>query len=721
MGLYTNDLRKKEENNRRLEQDADESLVRNRAMVRPQEELEDVRMALAFLLERFGIRVSGIPREQSVEKLMETTLDPLGMMYEEKMYPAGACRGGTEYLLAFRQDGRAVVLMPTALGYRFYCPGDSGRGRASAAYMDSLRPVCYAVTMPVEKGKNLPLTFCRNVLKLLTARDVVRLAAATGLASGFGYILPLVSKWIYNVYIHGGGSAGGFITAAVIFLSAALVRGFMTMLKSLMLSETRIRVSEKMQSAVMAKVLHLPQSFFQNTSSGKLSKRIANCGRLSDTVMQVIMDVLLNLSFSVIYLYQMEQFAPQLFLPAVIFVVLKIAVSILGSVSYARNETGILHIDMENSSFMFSVIRGIQKIKGMGSEKLIYSRWAEMYRRKLSLTYQQPFFLKYNTEILSAVSIGATIALLGVSVAEGVSRETYMSFMSSYTLVIAVVSSLTGIMQHFFLMSALGENIRPILEAALEESGTLEYVDRLRGEIRAEDIWFSYEKDPHGCLRGVSLHVRRGERVAIVGESGCGKTTLLKILIGMETPSEGVVSYDGKLLETLNSGSLRRQIGSVFQFSRVFPGTIAENVMFGLSEKYDEEKVWAALDEAELGEYIRSLPMKLDTEISESVSCGFSGGQRQRILLARAFVGHPKVLILDEATSALDNVTQARVMKNIRDMGATVVMAAHRLSTVVDFDRIIMLENGVVAEEGSYRELLEKGGRFAELVKKQIR
>ncbi len=720
MGLYTDNIIKKEENNIRLEQYADESLIRNRKMRRLEEDVEDVRIALVYLLEEFGIQVSGVLQESSVEKLMETILDPLGMMYEEKASVIEASRGRAEYLLAFRKDGKAVVIMPTIRGYRYYCPYDAGEGYASAAYIASLQPACYTISRPIREGKTLLSTFCYNVLKSLTVSDVVRLAVATGLAAALGYILPLVNKWIYNVYITGNGSPGGFFIAIVIFLSVCLVRGFMTMLKSIMLSETKIRISAKIQSAVMAKVLHLSQTFFRNTSSGKLSKRIANCGRLSDSIMQIIMDVVLNLSFSLIYLYQMDRFAPELFLPAVIFIALKILASILGAVSFARNETGILHIDMENSSFMFSVIRGIQKIKGMGAEKAVYSKWAEMYRQKLSLTYQQPFFLKYNTEILSAISIATTIALLGVSMAEGVSKETYMTFTSSYTLVIAVVSSLTDIMQSLFLISALSENVSPVFEAKTEESESLEFVENLGGDIRAENIWFSYPDDPHGCLKGVSIHVRRGERVAIVGESGCGKSTFLKILIGMETPSEGEVSYDGKSLQTLNLRSLRRRIGSVFQFSRVFPGTITDNVTFGSSKKLEEEKVWESLDQAEIGDYIRSLPMQLDTEISESVSCGFSGGQRQRILLARAFMDDPKVLILDEATSALDNMTQTKVMENICKMKSTVVMVAHRLSTVVDFDRIIMLEKGVIAEEGSYRELIEKNGKFAELVKKQM-
>ena len=720
MGLYTENIRKREENNINLEQYADESLIRNTKMRRVEEDIEDVQTAIVFMLEKFGLHVSRIPGQQSVEVLLETMLDPLGMMYEERQSVIEAGRGRTDYLLAFRKDGKAVVLMPTLRGYRYYVPFDSSEGRASRAYMASLQPVCYTVSRPLEERRTLEQTFIYNVLRTLTVYDILRLAVATALVTGFGYILPMVNKWIYNVYINGQGTMSGFRLAVITFLTVSIVRGFLSMVKSVMLSQTKVRVSARMQAAVMAKVLHLPQDFFRSTSSGKLSKRIANCGRLSDMILQIVMDVVLDLSFSVVYLYQMKGFAPELFLPAVFFLLLKIIASMLGAVSYAYNEAGILQIDMENSGFMFSVIRGVQKIKGMGAEKAVYSKWADMYRQKLALTYQQPFFLKYNTEILSAISIGTTIALLGVSMASGVSSKEYMTFTSSYTLIVAVVSSLTDIMQNIFLMRTLSENVRPIFEAENEESEALEYVRRLNGDVRAENIWFSYRDDPWGCLRGVSIDIKRGERVAIVGESGCGKSTLLKILLGIETPDKGEVSYDGKNINSLNLRSLRRRIGSVFQFSRVFPGTITDNVMFGSSESFDEEKVWAALDRAVIGDYVRSLPLKLDTEISESVSCGFSGGQRQRILLARAFVDNPKVLILDEATSALDNMTQTKLMENVREMKATVIMVAHRLSTVENFDRIIMLENGVIAEEGSYDELMEKGEKFAALVKKQM-
>ena len=157
----------------------------------------------------------------------------------------------------------------------------------------------------------------------------------------------------------------------------------------------------------------------------------------------------------------------------------------------------------------------------------------------------------------------------------------------------------------------------------------------------------------------------------------------------------------------------------MFQFSRLFPGTIADNIAFGNEENADIEKIWETADLAEIGDDIRALPLQMETEISEVNSSGFSGGQRQRILLARAIMTRPRVLFLDEATSALDNITQAKVLQNICRMNSTIIMVAHRLSTVEHFDRILMLEGGSIVEEGSYRELMEKDGKFAHLVKRQ--
>ena len=720
VGIYTEAIRKKEENNIRLERYGDESLADDKKIFRLEDEVEDAQSAVLHIFEKFGIRLNRIYGMITIPSMLETLLDPLGLMYDYEESVDKHVSKKTEYIMAFREDGKAVTFYPSLFGYRYYCPHDSSTGFVSASFVKSLQKGCYIFNRPLEGKKHTLTTFIYNVLKCLTFYDIVALVFATGLVSGLGLVIPRISRWVYKEYVDSGGAVDGFRLVIVSFILVALIRTLISMIKSLFLTRVKIRVSMKMQSSIMARVLHLPQRFFTDNSSGRLSKRISNCSRLSDQILNIIMDVLLDFSFSFVYLFQMKSFAPALFLPGLLFLVLKILASIISSISYSANETRLMEADMDSTSLLYSSIRGIQKIKGMGAEKAIYARWTDMYRRILSATYNQPVFLKYNAEIISFLSIGATVALLGVSMLKGVSAEDYMAFSASYALVITVVSSLTDMMQNIFLLKTLCQNVSPILKAKTEQEQGLEYVNKLNGHIRAENICFSYEGDSGGCLKGVTVDIKMQEKVAVVGESGCGKSTFLKILLGMETPDAGTVYYDNKPIQDLNMRSLRRKIGSVFQFSRVFPGTIASNVAFGAGGQAAEEDIWDAVDKAAIGDYIRSLPLKLDTEISESNSSGFSGGQRQRILIARALLGKPHVLILDEATSALDNVTQKKVLENIGRLNCTVVMVAHRLSTVIGFDRIIMFEDGVIAEEGSYEELMEKNGKFAELVRKQL-
>ena len=720
MGLYTDTIKEREDNNVRLEQAADDSLLKDRHIQPIEDEIDDAQTTLLYILSHFGITPVRLYGFYEISPLLDTILDPLGMMYDYKDDTAEACRKKTEYIMAFREDGKAVAIMPTQVGYRYYCPSDGSRGYASKAFCRNLKKGCYIIRRPLTSKKTIFGTFIYNVLQILRPSDIIRLLAASGLVTLLGLAIPAISRYIYKTYIPADHSRSGFITTLVIYLSVVIIRALISMIKMMLLSVTKIQVSMQMQASVMAKILHLPYAFFQDTSSGKISRRINSCGRLSDTFLEITMDVLLNLAFSVAYLFQMHSIASSLFLPALILIAINIFFSIVSSFLNMVNETKLLDLDMEYTGFLYSSIKGIQKIKGLGAGTFVFSKWAEMYRRRLALTYKQPFFLKYSDEIMAAIKVLTTLVFLSVALMNNVENTDYLTFISAFTLIMTVVTSLTDIMKNLFLTKLLCKNISPIFEASMEESEALEYIHDLQGEIKAEDICYAYADDTSGCLNGITVKVSKGEKVAIVGESGCGKSTFLKILLGLIVPDSGNVYYDEKSIYGLNMKSLRRCIGSVFQFSRLFPGTIADNIAFGKEQYADEQQIWEAADAAVISDAIRALPLQMNTEISESNSGGFSGGERQRLLLARAFLGHPKVLILDEATSALDNVSQRIVLEHIRDMDATVIMVAHRLSTVESFDRIIMFEKGKIAEEGSYEELMAKDGAFAELVRKQV-
>jgi ABC-type bacteriocin/lantibiotic exporter with double-glycine peptidase domain len=205
--------------------------------------------------------------------------------------------------------------------------------------------------------------------------------------------------------------------------------------------------------------------------------------------------------------------------------------------------------------------------------------------------------------------------------------------------------------------------------------------------------------------------------VAIVGKTGCGKSTLMRLLLGFETPQKGAVYYDGRDLKTLDLKSLRRRIGSVMQNGKLFMGDIFSNITVS-APWLTPDDAWEAAELAGLAEDIREMPMGMYTLISEGQG-GISGGQRQRLFIARAVAPKPKILLFDEATSALDNLTQKQVSDALDQMKCTRVVIAHRLSTIRQCDRIIVLDQGKIIEDGSYEELIERNGFFAELVSRQ--
>jgi len=260
--------------------------------------------------------------------------------------------------------------------------------------------------------------------------------------------------------------------------------------------------------------------------------------------------------------------------------------------------------------------------------------------------------------------------------------------------------------------------VQPIFEAVPETGAGKKQVVSLSGRIEVSNVTFRYTKDGPIVLNNISLRIEPGEYVAIVGRSGCGKSTLMRILLGFEKPESGAVYYDGYDLETLDLRSVRQCIGVDLQDGKLFSGDIFSNIII-TAPWSTLEQAWEAARLAGLEEDIKAMPMGMHTLISEG-SGGISGGQKQRILIARALVSKPKIILFDEATSALDNITQKHVATSLASLGCTRVVIAHRLSTVKECDRILVMDGGRIVEEGSYEELMARKGLFYELAARQI-
>ena len=371
----------------------------------------------------------------------------------------------------------------------------------------------------------------------------------------------------------------------------------------------------------------------------------------------------------------------------------------------------------EGSGLSYALVTGIQKIKLSGAEKRAFSKWLNHYARESEYTYNPPLFLKINSVLITAVSLVGNIILYYIAVKTSIGQANYFAFNSTYGMVMGAFSSLATMALSVARLRPILEMAEPILNEVPEISENKEIITNLRGGIELSNVYFRYDEKSPYIVNNLSLKIRAGEYVAIVGKTGCGKSTLMRLLLGFEKPEKGAIYYDGKDLERIDLKSLRKKIGTVMQSGGLFQGDIYSNIAIS-KPSLTLDEAWEAAEIAGMADDIREMPMGMQTIISEGQG-GISGGQKQRIMIARAVAPKPKILFFDEATSALDNKTQRQVSDALDNLKCTRVVIAHRLSTIRHCDRILVLDGGKIIEEGKYEELVAKNGFFAELVERQ--
>jgi ABC-type bacteriocin/lantibiotic exporter with double-glycine peptidase domain len=371
----------------------------------------------------------------------------------------------------------------------------------------------------------------------------------------------------------------------------------------------------------------------------------------------------------------------------------------------------------KESGLSFALITGIQKIRLAGAEKRAFAKWGHAYADVAALSYNPPMLTRIGAAVSIAVNLVGTIALFFLAVKNEVTPSEYIAFNSAYGAVSASFGALTGAALSIAGIRPVLEVARPILETAPEASESRALVSQLSGNIELSGVYFRYDPNMPWVIEGLDLKIHPGEYAAIVGTTGCGKSTLVRLLLGFEKPDKGAVYYDGKDIANLDLHSLRRKIGTVTQDGTLFQGDIFSNIAIS-APQMNLEDAWKAAELAGIADDIRAMPMGMQTIIAEGAG-GISGGQKQRLMIARAVAPKPKILIFDEATSALDNRTQKQVSDALDKLKCTRIVIAHRLSTIKNCDRILVLDKGRILEDGTYDELIAKDGFFAELVARQ--
>ena len=654
---------------------------------------------------------------KSLEDQLESFCRPYGIMHRTVKLEKGWYRDSIGAMLGFRKNGSAVALIPDNLfGYLCYDSDHVGPVRLSKKTEADLEEeaICFYKPFPVKKMGFRDLL--RYMLEAVPLSSYLMLIAMMVLTTLAGMIFPQITHAIYNEVIP---SQSMRLFWAVLIFSVSVQVGTLLigMVKTLANEKVSTQMSVAVQSATMARVMSLPPEFFKQYSSGELATKIQQFHALSGGLYSTFISTGLTSLFSLVYIAQIFTYAPALVVPALCVTLLTFGHSLLDTMLRVGHRRLAMEAEAKKNGLTYGLISGIQKIRLSGAEKRAFTHWARAYTEEVRHTYGLPAVQVLSYTITMGISLVGTIVMHYFAVRSGVSLADYYAFTTSYAMVTAAFTALSGIGQQVANIRPTLEQIKPIMEAVPEINRDKKVVTRLSGGIELNNVSFRYRESMPWVLRDLSLKIRPGEYVAVVGKSGCGKSTLFRLLMGFETAQRGAVYYDGRDISTLDLRSLRKKIAVVMQNGKLFQGDIYSNIAIS-APWLTMEEAWEAAEIADIADDIRAMPMGMHTVISEGGG-GISGGQKQRLMIARAVAAKPRILMFDEATSALDNITQKKVSEALDSLQCTRIVIAHRLSTIRRCDRIIVLEGGKIVEDGNYEELLASGGRFADLVERQ--
>lgn len=724
MSWFEEQLRHREESDDAGFEDAIDSIAAAVMGTRLREALSQDEIACSAIEEilkcyHLKAKTDELPAQiKTVEEQIEYRMRPFNIMSRSVTLDEGWYHHAVGAMLGtLKEDGSAVALIPGKLkGYTLINikTGKVVRLNRKTEKLIDKEAFCFYEPFPQKALTNRDLF--RYMIRQLNISDIVFYYVMMGCSTALGLLSPMMTKWLFSDVIE-SGSMRMLISLAVFMMSYSISILFFNTFRSLMNSRISTKQKIAVEAAVMGRIVSLPPAFFKQYSASEVLARSDYVSSLCFTLFNTICMTGVASLLSFVYIGQIFVFAPSLVVPSLLITAATLTFSLIISFAQRKIVQEAMEQSVKTGSLTYSTITGIQKIKSSGAEKRMFSRWAREYAKMAQFQYNPPMFLKINGTISLIISLAGTIIMYAVAIKSHVAVADYYAFNTAYSMVSGSFASLSSIIITVVDIKPTLKMAKTLMEAEPELHEEKEFVNKLKGSIELSHVSFRYDEEMPYVIDDLSLKIAPEEYVAIVGPTGCGKSTLMRLLLGFETPQKGMITYDNKEITRLDLQSLRRQIGSVMQDAKLLPADIYSNIVL-TAPQLSLEEAWEAAEIAAVAEDIRQMPMGMNTLITEG-SGGISGGQKQRLMIARAIAPNPKILIFDEATSALDNVAQKKMSDAIDSMKCTRIIIAHRLSTIRHADRIIYLDDGKIIEDGTYEELIAKNGYFAELVERQ--
>jgi NHLM bacteriocin system ABC transporter ATP-binding protein len=629
-------------------------------------------------------------------------------------------------LLAWREGaGHPVALLPAGRrGYRLWDPTDGRSVTIDKAIASRIAPRAYMAYRPLPRHVSGIAALVRFAAHRV-GRDLATILAAAALAGMMAALLPAAIGFLFESAVP-RVEAGQVLMVIAGLTLAALGVGVFDLTKAIALLRLEGRLEIALQPALMNRLLGLPVNFFRGFGTGELTNRILSVQTMrallaGNTLISLVSALFAISSFIVILIC-----SPLLAIVAGGLVLTAALISVGLAVGELRQERNRVLLRGKEDNLVLQIVQGIVKLKVAAGEVRVFALWAALFARQKRHFLIGQRYAGWSGIFSEVYPILATLALFhaasrllmpAANVEPALGLGAFLAINAAFGQLFAATTSAARALATALELVPLFERLRPIVAAEPESHPDKREALPLSGRIEVRHVSFRYAPVSRLVLDDLSLDIEPGTFVALVGPSGGGKSTVLRLLLGFETPESGEILFDGQSIRTLDPASLRRQIGVVLQHGRVATGSILYNITDGLPHTLDD--AWDAARLAGIDRDIEAMPMGMHTFLMEG-SPTLSGGQRQRLMIARALIGRPRLLLLDEATSALDNHCQAVVTHALERLRMTRIIVAHRLSTVKRADCIFVLDRGRIVEAGRFDELVTREGPFSHLVQRQI-
>jgi ATP-binding cassette subfamily B protein len=542
----------------------------------------------------------------------------------------------------------------------------------------------------------------------------------------FGLVTPIFSQLLFDrVVVHGSTLTLNAVGLGLLLFG--LFQVAMTGLRQYLLNHTANKVDLALIVGFIRHTFGLPLSFFESRYVGDIVTRIQENRKIQRFITGEALSIFLDLLTLFIYIGLMFWYSWKLALLILVVVPPFILLALIATPFLQRISREIFNASVDESGYLIQALTGVGSIKSMAAEQLVRWQWEEYFNAFIKKNFVGQVVANRLQVVSLTLESLARAGLLWFGAWLVIQSELTIGQLVAFNML------LSNILQPFQRLIVLWnqlqeviisvERLNDVLDTPLEEdlqTQTRQSVTHLRGDIRFDQVTFRYRPEREiNVLENLSFEIQAGQRIALVGRSGSGKTTIAKLILGLYTPTDGKILIDGKDITTLSLATLRQQVGVVDQSNFLFGSTIRQNISLR-DPSASLEAVIKAAEQAGADEFIRQLPAGYETHIGEGGNT-LSGGQRQRLAIARALLGNPNLLIFDEATSHLDAESERVIQANLNEIlkNRTAIIIAHRLSTIRNADRILVLDSGILVESGTHQELMERRGHYFYLNQQQ--